>query len=94
VNIYRSLGDRIGTIEARELAQQLVSWHDAMVKHLRIVAAKRQRCDDGCPHAEAATLWSAAQCVFGDDADGLSFLRDHGERSASAPRAAQRELRV
>jgi hypothetical protein len=94
VNIYRTLGDRIGTIEARELAQQLVSWHDAMVKHLRIVAARRQACDDGCPHAEAAALWSAAEGVFGDDADDLRFLRDHGRRSAPARRAAEREARA
>ena len=80
MNIYRTIGDRIGTPEARDLAQQLVEWHDAMVKHVRIVLARRQVCDDGCPHDEAAILWSAAQDVFGADAAGLRFLRTHGER--------------
>lgn len=31
MNMYRALGDGIGTSEAREPAEQLVAWHDAMV---------------------------------------------------------------
>src|SRR5687768_9038183 len=37
MNVYRILGDYVGTSEARVLAEQLVAWHDSMVKHLRIV---------------------------------------------------------
>lgn len=39
VNIYRNLGDRVGTLEARELAAQPVAWHDAMVNHVRVADA-------------------------------------------------------
>ncbi len=94
MNIYRALGERIGTVEARELAQQLVAWHDAMVKHLRLVTTRPHACGDGCPHDEAAILWSAAQDVFGDDARDLRFLRDHGERAMPPARATGRELRA
>jgi hypothetical protein len=79
MNIYRVLGDRIGTSEARELAEQLVAWHDAMVKHLRVVSSHRgATCLDDCPHDEAMLLWSAAQRVFGSKAKDLAFLRSHG----------------
>jgi hypothetical protein len=76
MNIYRVLGDRIGTSEARELAEQLVAWHDAMVKHLRVMSARRDAtCRDDCPHGEAALLWSAAQQTFGAKVKDLAFLR-------------------
>jgi hypothetical protein len=80
MNIYRILGDRIGTLEARELAQRLVAWHDAMVKHLRVVGSRvTARCADDCPHAEAGVLWAAAQDILGDNARQLQFLRSHGQ---------------
>ena len=78
MNMYRALGDRIGTLEARDLAQQLVQWHDAMVKHLRVITQHGRRCSEGCPHEEAKTLWSAALDLFGEDASALGFLRNHG----------------
>lgn len=82
MNLYRRFGDQIGTIEARELAQQLVTWHDAMVKHLRVVGPSRTyRCADDCPHEEARTLWSAVQEVFGERANELEFLRSYGRHS-------------
>ena len=68
MNMYRIVGDRIGTRESRELAQRLVQWHDAMVKHLRVMKPHGKRCGDGCPHEKARTLWSAALDVFGDHA--------------------------
>ena len=81
MNMYRILGDRIGTIEARELGQQLVAWHDAMVKHLRVVGPRpTAQCADGCPHEDASVLWTAAQALFGADARHLAFLRAHGQR--------------
>ena len=82
MNVYRRFGDQIGTSEARELAQQLVTWHDAMVKHLRVVGPSRTtRCGEDCPHDEAAALWPAVQEVFGERAAELEFLRTHGRRS-------------
>ena len=35
MNSYRMLGEQTGTAEARDLAVQLQTWHDAMVMHLR-----------------------------------------------------------
>jgi hypothetical protein len=78
MNRYRVLGDRIGTCDARDLAQQLVRWHDAMVKHLRVMTHEGRRCSEGCPHDEARGLWSAALDVFGSDASTLEFLQRHG----------------
>jgi len=89
MNVYRILGDTIGTTEARVLAEQLVAWHDSMVKHVRVVGARRGRgCADDCPHDEAAALWSAAQATFGDRAADLGFLRSHGQRRSVNVRAA------
>jgi hypothetical protein len=85
MNIYRVLGDRIGTGEARELAEQLVAWHDAMVKHLRVVGSRRHAtCLDDCPHDEATLLWPAAQHTFGAGAKDLMFLRSHGQRARTS----------
>ena len=81
MNIYRVIGDRIGTSEARELAQRLVAWHDAMVKHLRIVGSRpTPQCGEACPHEQAGVLWAAAQDIFGANAKHLDFLRSHGQR--------------
>jgi hypothetical protein len=85
MNVYRILGDYVGSSEARELAEQLVAWHDAMVKHLRLVGTRRgTACADDCPHEEAALLWSAAQATFGKRAADLSFLRLHGQATRTA----------
>ena len=90
MNMYRVLGDRAGTLEGRALAQQLVEWHDAMVKHLRVANHRGRGCAEGCPHKEARGLWSAAMDIFGDEARTLRFLRTHGAvhsrpKNASAP---------
>ena len=85
MNIYRVLGDRIGTGEARQLAQQLVAWHDAMVKHLRRVGPLATgQCADDCPHVEAGVLWTAAQDILGASARQLGFLRSHGQRGRAS----------
>src|SRR3954468_2062349 len=81
MNIYHVLCDRIGTSAARELAHQLLAWHDAMVKHLRVVGSRTAgRCADDCPHAEAGVLWTAAQDILGASSSQLQFLRSHGQR--------------
>lgn len=80
MNMYRRLGDQVATTEARELAEQLVAWHDAMVKHVRVLGARHDaECSEECPHEEAASLWTAAQRTFGARARDLVFLRSHGQ---------------
>jgi len=92
MNMYRVLGDQIGTLEARALARQLVEWHDAMVKHLRVTAQRGRECPEGCPHEEARGLWSAAMDVFGDYAGELTFLRTHDSLRTRAASAAVIEV--
>ena len=99
MNIYRRLGDQVATSEARELAEQLVAWHDAMVKHLRVLDSRQDaHCGEDCPHEDAAYLWTAAQGTFGARARELAFLRSHGQpkRSTTAPHVRDRaaEMRV
>ena len=80
MNMYRRLGDQVATTEARELAEQLVAWHDAMVKHVRVLSSRDDaHCGEDCPHDEAASLWTAAQQTFGARARELVFLRMHGQ---------------
>jgi hypothetical protein len=94
MNMYRALGDRIGTFEARDLAQQLVRWHDAMVKHLRVMNHHSPLCPEGCPHEEARTLWLAALDVFGGGASALGFLQSHGGARDHHVSAAALEARA
>jgi hypothetical protein len=95
MNLYLHLGEQIGSSEARELAQQLVAWHDAMVKHVRRVGPRRaSNCDGDCPHDEAAVLWAAAQTTFGGRAHELAFLPSHGQRVRVAPPRAVQPSRV
>ena len=88
MNIYRHLGDQVGTGEARDLAAQLVAWHDAMVRHLRVLGARGDaQCAEDCPHEDAASLWTAAMGTFGARARELVFLRSHSQQArASAQR--------
>jgi hypothetical protein len=92
--MYRVIGDAIATAEARELAEQLVAWHDAMVKHLRAVTLRGAACDDGCPHEQARLFWPQALELFGDDAVKLSFLRTHGSVPSAAVAAVRAEARA
>ena len=89
----------MATSEARELAVQLVAWHDAMVKHLRVLASRQDaQCGEDCPHEDAASLWAAAQQTFGARARELAFLRSHREarRARTVPLVRDRaaEMRV
>ena len=76
--MYRIVGDLIGTPEARDFAEQLVVWHDSMVKHARVVNLRGAACTDDCPHAQARVLWPAACHLFGNEAGRLVFLQAHG----------------
>lgn len=71
MNVYKQLGYANGTPEARQLADRLSAWHDAMVAHERRADSS---CSDGCPHAEARALWREALEVFGAEARELRFL--------------------
>lgn len=85
VNLYRVLGERIGTQAARELAERLVAWHDAMVAHeRRIQNVLDAACEEECPHLEARLLWAEAVETFGERAEELVFLVRHGSRRAKA----------
>ena len=81
VNTYRILGDLVGTPDARDLAEQLVVWHDSMVKHLRLVGLRGAACTEDCPHVQARALWPAACDLFGNEAGKLAFLRAHGAQA-------------
>ena len=95
MNIYRILGDRVGTSEARQLAQELVVWHDAMVKHLRRVGAvATATCAEDCPHVEAGVLWTAALDILGSGARQLEFLRSHGQRGRTSIPSIDRTAEV
>jgi hypothetical protein len=74
------IGSAIGTSDASALSTRLAEWHDAMVAHERRLktTASPDRCDDECPHAEAATLWAAAVATYGARAGELHFLRSRG----------------
>jgi len=77
--VYQQLAARAGTGPARELARELMLWHDAMVRHERRLAAAgrgQAACTgDDCPHTEARGLWERAVHVFGTDARTLHYLR-------------------
>ena len=93
MNIYRRLGDEVATNEARELAEQLVVWHDEMVKHLRVLGSRQEaRCGEECPHENAASLWVAALRMFGVRARELVFLATHGKprRQTATPQVRDR----
>lgn len=94
MNMYINLGNHVGTLEARELAEQLVVWHDAMVKHLRVSDPPRgSKCHDECPHKQAALLWSAASDIFGARAGELVFLRSHAQAGGPRTRDLREQVR-
>ena len=90
MNIYRVIGNSIGTSEAIDLGERLTEWHDAMVTHERKRRSVGTHCDDRCPHANARDLWLAAVDVFGDRALELAYLVKHGAtRTASVTSGLQ-----
>lgn len=86
MHLYQSVADLVGTLDARDLARQLASWHDEMVNHVRAVRLRGLHCEDDCPHERARMLWATALDVFGEHASRLTFLHAHGRGGlASAP---------
>jgi hypothetical protein len=94
MNVYRMIGNTVGTAEALDLAERLSAWHDAMVAHERGSARNGQGCDDECPHANAGALWEEAVHTLGEKADELRFLRTHGVSQGRAARSAARASRA
>lgn len=91
MSLYRSLANAVATREALELAPRLALWHDAMVLHQRHAGSvPGPLCDEGCPHTDAAVLWSEALDVYGERAHELRFLRTHG--TSSLLEAGHREV--
>jgi hypothetical protein len=92
VDVYRQVGYRVGTNEAVGLAQELRSWHDAMVSHQRTLSRlgfSTNACGDWeeCAHGLARELWTRAVTVFGQDAETLTFLRECAGEIAEVRRA-------
>ncbi len=77
MHLYKTLACRVGTHEARELADRLAGWHDAMVNHERRLRADAESgaCTSACPHEEAPALWEEARVTFGPNAESLAFLQ-------------------
>jgi hypothetical protein len=88
MNPYTTLGASIGTSEALSLSARLSAWHDAMVAHERRLRSRvtSDRCDEGCPHADARTLWAEALLMFGARAEELTFLRRRANDAARRTR--------
>lgn len=74
---YKTLACQVGTHEARELADRLAGWHDAMVNHERRLRADAPSaaCTSPCPHEEAPALWEEARLIFGSSAESMAFLQ-------------------
>ena len=91
---YQAIAHRVGSIDALELGPRLSSWHDRMVAHERLARSSRQRCDDGCPHAESIELWQGAFAILGEAAERLTFLKTTAANAAmSAAGAGMAEQR-
>jgi hypothetical protein len=77
MHLYKTLACQVGTHEARELADRLAGWHDAMVNHERRLRtdAENGACTSPCPHEEAPALWEEARVTFGPNAESLAFLQ-------------------
>ena len=91
MNVYRMIGNTVGSAEALALAERLSAWHDAMVSHERERTRRVLNCHEECPHADAAPLWEAAVDTFGPRADELAFLRSRSRTPSESGRAAAME---
>lgn len=77
MTLYNLLAARVGSLEARMLADQLSAWHDDMVLHRRRALRDpgSEPCSGDCPFHAAPHFWHQARRVFGRSADELLFLR-------------------
>lgn len=76
-----------GTAAAGDLVDDLCTWHNRMVAHLRRHGASAGPCDcvepDDCPRRHAVDLYRRARLALGDGAEQLTFLR----QTAGGPHA-------
>jgi hypothetical protein len=77
MNFYEMTAARIGTAEARALAERLNTWHDEMVMHRRraLRNPSSEPCSADCPYYSAVYFWSEARRILGECANELRFLR-------------------
>jgi hypothetical protein len=94
MSLYRSVATAVGTREARDLAQRLAVWHDAMVMHRRAGNEAGPSCDVDCPHEQAESLWLEALEVYGERAREFAFLRTFGGVSSQQQNVGPSELRL
>ena len=87
MHFYKTLACQVGTHEARELADRLAGWHDAMVNHERQLRldGSGAGCTSPCPHDDARELWEQARVMFGSGAGSLEFLRSRALDRVTAP---------
>jgi len=95
MSLYRAVANVVGTREARDMAQRLAAWHDAMVRHRRRAGDEAgPSCDVDCPHEQAEPLWMEALEVYGDRALEFAFLRTFGAVSGHQRTESPSELRL
>ena len=95
MSLYRSVATAVGTREARDLAQRLAVWHDAMVRHRRRAGDEAgPSCDVDCPHEQAESLWLEVLEVYGEKAREFEFLRTFGGVSSHQQNVRPSELRL
>lgn len=95
VSLYRTVATAVGTREARDLANRLAAWHDAMVMHRRLAGeVAGPACDVDCPHDQAESLWLEAIDVYGERAHEFAFLRSLATVSPRLANAGRFELRL
>jgi hypothetical protein len=71
-------------VAATDLVEELCTWHDRMVAHLRRHGASDPcACGDpdACPRQDATDLWARAHHAFGPDTAALTFLRQHAREA-------------
>jgi hypothetical protein len=93
LDVYRRVAHRVGSSESLALAQELTTWHNAMVSHQRTLArlglpANACAQKDDCAHGLARELWRQAREVFGEHANDLTFLRQCADQDSSTNQAA------
>ncbi len=77
---YRYLLTAASQAPADSLVEELHTWHDRMVAHVRRHGASPGACDcdvEECPRAQARDLWARARRAFGESSAQLTFLRVH-----------------
>lgn len=71
------------TAPSDDFIDELCTWHNRMVAHLRRYGATAATCScpepDDCPRRQATDLYRRAETTLGDQVGQLTFLRRHAE---------------